>query len=294
MSLSLETKREKTTLPEFTKKVGLFEAKVIAINPNAEEYNDILGIKLKEGSEATNYLGKNKEGDTKLTVDVWLEEIKNKDKFKVRFYLENKEKVKTDGTKKQYINNIGTCTWAVDSNDIADWIAKDRDCRVAYAGEEEFYTFLRTWLCEVDYKDFNNVLRMDWKEKLMKGNLKDVKSQIDGAYCGNVVGLATINTSIKNGETKQYQNVYNKAFMYSGSIKHFNLIDYDSSDVVKSLEKKKVTDSKNMKPHERFVLNVKGEYGCKDYYILKSLQEYNPNDDLVSSDKVISTDGADF
>jgi len=295
MSLSLETKREKVTLPEFTKKVGLFEAKVIAINPTAEEYNDILDIKLKEGSEATNYLGKNEDGDTKLTVDIWLEEIKTKDKFKARLYLENVEKVKTDGSKKQYINNIGTCTWASDPNDIADWISKDRDCRVAYKGEEEFYSFLRTWLSEVDYKDFNNVLRMEWKEKLMKGNLKDVKSQIDGAYCSNIVGLASVGSKInKEGETKQYQGVFSKLFMYAGSIKYFNAVDYTSKDVLKSLKEREERKDKTLKPHEKFVLKVIGQYGCKDSYILKPLREYDPNDDLVASDNVISEDDSSY
>lgn len=289
MSLNLEKKREKSQLPEFTKKVGLFEAKVIAINPNAEEYNDLLGIELKEDSKAIEYLSTNQDGDKKLRVDVWLEEIKNKEKFKVSFFLEDKERVNKDGTKKQYINNIGTCTWAIEENDLPEWF-KGRDYRVAFTGEEDFYNFLRTWLCEVDYKDVDNVLMMDWK-KLMKGNLNDIKSQVDGAYCGNVVASATIKTVIKDDETKEYQSVYSKAFMYGGSIKYFNLTDYSNPAVLEGLRKKK---SKELKPHERFVLTMSGEYGCKEYYTFKVIQDYNPDDNLVASDKVISTDGADF
>lgn len=289
MSLNLEKKREKSQLPEFTKKVGLFEAKVIAINPTVEEYNDLLGIELKEDSKAVEYLSENQDGDKKLRIDVWFEEIKNKEKFKVSFFLEDKERVNKDGSKKQYINNIGTCTWAVEENDLPEWF-KGRDYRVAYTGEEDFYNFLRTWLCEVDYKDVDNVLMMDWK-KLMKGNLNDLKSQIDGAYCGNVVASATIKTVIKDDETKEYQSVYSKAFMYAGSIKYFNLTDYSNPVVIEGLRKKK---SKELKPHERFVLTMTGEYGCKEYYTFKALQDYNPDDNLVASDKVISTDGADF
>ena len=84
-------KRESTQLPEFTKKVGLFEAKVIAINPDAEEYKEVVGMELKEDSKALEYLGENQDGDTKLRVDIWLEEVKNGDKFKVSFFLEDKE-----------------------------------------------------------------------------------------------------------------------------------------------------------------------------------------------------------
>jgi hypothetical protein len=37
-----------------------------------------------------------------------------------------------------------------------------------------------------------------------------------------------------------------------------------------------------------------GEYGCKDYYTFTDLREYNPDDNLVASDKVISDDGSDY
>jgi hypothetical protein len=131
---------------------------------------------------------------------------------------------------------------------------------------------------------------MEWK-KVMKGNLTDLKNQVDGAYCTNVVALATIKTVIKDDETKEYQGVYNKAFMYKDSIKNFRLVDFNSQSTLTNLRTKK---SKELKPYERFVLNVTGEYGCKDYYILKDLKEYNADDNLVSSDKVISDDGPDL
>jgi len=289
MSLSLGSKREKSQQQEYSKKVGLFEAKVIAINPDIEEYNELLGIELKEDSKAIEYLGKSQDGDTKLRIDIWLEEIKNKDKFKVSFFLEDKERVNKDGTKNQYINNIGSCSWAADPNDLYEWF-KARDYRVAYSGEEELYNFLRVWLSEVDFKDTENVLTMDWK-KMMKGNLNDLKAQIDGAYCTNVVALATIKTVIKDDETKEYQGVYNKAFMYGDSIKNFRLVDFSSSSTLEGLRKKK---AKDLKQYEKFVLNVTGDYGCKDFYILKDLKDYNADDNLVASDKVISNDGPDL
>ena len=83
-------KRESTTESKFNKKVGLFEANVIAINPTNEEYKDVLGIELGEDSKATNYLGETKDGNTYLRVDVWLQEVKNKENFKVSFFLEDR------------------------------------------------------------------------------------------------------------------------------------------------------------------------------------------------------------
>jgi hypothetical protein len=52
--------------------------------------------------------------------------------------------------------------------------------------------------------------------------------------------------------------------------------------------------SKDLKPHERFVINVTGEYGCKDFYTLKDLRDYNSDDNLVASDKVIAEDDGDY
>ena len=283
-------KRESTQQQtDYAKKVGLFEANVIAINPTAEEYNDVLGIQLQDGSKATEYLGESNDKNTTLRVDFWLEEVKSKDKFKVTFFLENKIKENKDATKKQYINNVGTCSWAPDPNDLPQWFTT-RDYRVAFVGEEEFYGFVRTWLGNLDYRDGGTTLQLDWKA-LMKGNLKDLKSQIGGEYATTVVALATVKTVVKEDGAKEYQGVYNKAFLPAYNLKQFRLVDYNRPEVLSGLRQKK---SKDLKPHERFVLNVTGEYGCKDFYILKDMKEYNADDNLVASDAVISEDGADY
>ena len=282
-------KKEQSQFTESVKKVGLFEAKVIAINPTAEEYKDLLGIELKEDSKATEYLGKSQEGNTTLRIDVWLEDVKNGEKFRANFYLEDKEKENKDKTKKQYINNIGGCTWADDENNLPEWF-KGREYREANVGEEDLYNFLRTWLGNLDYRDAETTLQIEWK-KLMKGNVKDLKDQVGGEYCTNVVALATIKTVIKEDETKEYQSVYNRAFLPAYAIKQFRLVDFTKPEVVSGLRSKK---SKDLKPHERFVLTVTGEYGCRDFYVLKDLKEYNPEDNLVASDKPMSEDGDDY
>ena len=282
-------KKEQGQQTEYAKKVGLFEANVIAINPTMEEYKDVLNMELKEDSKVIEYLGKSQDGNTTLRVDFWLEEVKNKDKFKVTFFLENKERTNKDETKKQYINNIGTCSWADDANNLPSWFA-GREYRVAFTGEEDLYNFVKTWLGNLDYRDAETTLQLDWKT-LMKGNLKDLKSQIGGEYCTTVVALATIKTVVKDDAAKEYQSVYNKGFLASYNLKQFRLVDYNSPSVLSNVRSKK---SKDLKPHERFVLNVTGEYGCKDFYIFKDLKEYNSEDNLVASDAVISDDDASY
>lgn len=270
---------------DFAKKIGLFEAKVIAVNPSMEEYSEILGIELKEGSKAVEYLGTSTEGNTTLRVDFWLEEVKTKEKYKVNFFLEDKKKNNKDGTKTQFINSIGTTSWAESEHSLPDWFV-GRDYRTAYVGEEELYNFLRTWLGNLNYRDAETVLEIDWK-MLMKGNVKDIRSQIDGEYCTNVVALATVKTVEKDGEIKEYQGVYNKAFLPSYALKQFRLVDYSKPELQNSLRLKK---SKELKAHERFVVNITGEYGCRDFYSLKELREYNSLENMTASDKVISSD----
>ena len=283
-------KRENTGGEQYTKRVGLFEANVVAINPTIEEFKDKLGMDIKEDSKAAEYLGQTKDGNSYVRVDIWLQRVNQEDKFKVSFFLEDKERENKDGTKNQYINSIGMCSWAGDENDLAEWFTKGRDFRIAYVGEEDLYNFMRTWLSKLDYRDADTVLQLEWK-KLMRGNLKDLKDQVDGEWCDTVAALATVIVKERDGESKEYQGIYNKAFIGGYALKQFRLIDYGSKKVQGDLKNKKPRD---LKAHEKFVMNVIGEYGCKDYYILKDLQDYNADDNLVASDAFISEDGDDY
>lgn len=95
-------RKENTENSDYSKRVGLFEAKVIAINPTTEQYKNLLNIELKEDSKATEYLGTNNDGNDYLRVDVWLEDVKEENRFKTTFFLEDKVRENKDGTK----NNI--------------------------------------------------------------------------------------------------------------------------------------------------------------------------------------------
>ena len=283
-------KRENTGGGDFGKKVGLFEANVIAINPTLEEFKDVLGMDLKEDSKAAEYLGETKDGNNYLRVDFWLQRVNHDDKFKVSFFLEDKERENKDGTKHQYINSVGQCSWAADENDLAEWFTKGRDFRIAYTGEEDLYNFMRIWLAELNYRDAETVLQLEWK-KLMRGNVKDLRDQIGGEWCGTIGALATVIVKERDGESKEYQGIYNKAFLYGASVKQFRLVDYGNKKTQEALKNKKPRD---LKAHEKFVVNVIGEYGCKDYYTFKEIQDYNPDDNLVASDAYISEDGDDY
>jgi hypothetical protein len=280
------SKREIPQGGDFPKKVGIFEAKVIAINPNEREYKDILGIELKEDSNATNYYDDVKK---KLRVNVWLQDVNSDFKTNATFWLEHGEKENKDATKKQYINSIGVCSWASSPDLLPVWFLK-RDYRVAHIGEEEFLGFVRIWLGGLDFSDLSTEIMLDWK-KVMSGDLKDLKEQIDGEFTQTVGALATVKTVDKEDGPKSYQNIFIKSFFPGYSIKSMRVVDYNNPDVVRGLTFRK---SAELKMHERFVVNVAGEYGCKDYYTFKELHDYDPEANLVESDKVIAADSADF
>lgn len=276
----------KREVKDFTKYCGLFEAEVICVNPTAEEFKEILGRELTEDSKAADYLGESKEGNTSLRINFWLRNVKTQEIFSspVGFFLEDKKRANKDETKLQYINTIGTTTWADDVDNLPEWFANGREYRVAHPGEEELYEFLRMWLGKLDYRHEDTAINLDWK-KLMKGNVKELRDQIGGEYACNVGVLATV-VSRENaeGEIKEYQGIYNKAFLPVYAIKNFRLVDYSDPDIVAKISAKK---PKDQKAHEKFVIKVMGEYGCKDAFYLKDIQEYNPADFIVSSDKVI-------
>jgi len=271
---------------DFGKKVGLFEAKVIAINPTEEQYKELLDMELKEGSKAADYLSE-RDGNTILRVDVWLEDVKKPEegqkpyRGKVSFFLEDKERENKDKTKRQYINNVGSCSWASDAKDLPKWFSA-RDYRVAYAGEEDLYNFLRMWLSKLDYRDVDTVLQAEWK-KLMKGDVKMFKEQINGEFCSTIGAMSIVITKEKENEggimeVVEFPGIYNKAFLYPSTMKNFKSIDYSNPDIQAKLEIK--TD---LKPHERFVLNVIGEYGCKDFYSFEFLKDYEPSENPVAT-----------
>jgi len=274
---------------EFSKFVGLLEGEVICVNPSLEEYKEILNIDLKEDSKAAEYIGESKDGNVYLRINFWLKNVKDGSIFQapVSFFLENKQRENKDNTKLQYINNVGGTSWADDPNNLPEWFV-GRDYRVANVGEEELYDFLRTWLGKLDYRDAETILQIEWK-KLMKGNVKDIKDQIGGEFACNVGVLATVVTrENKEGEIKEYQGIYNKAFLPPYAIKNFRLVDYMNPDIIAKISAKK---PKDQKPHEKFVLRVVSEYGCRDAFLLKDLIEYNPEDFITGTDKVI--DNAD-
>jgi hypothetical protein len=292
------------------KKIGLGEFKVIAVNPTLEEYKSVLGISLAEDSKAANYLGESEDGNTTLRLDFWGENTRTKEKDKVTFFLENKvkeNKIEEDDTDKvkkyQFINGVGSCTWAEDVNDLKPWFTKYGTPRKAFVGEEELYGFVKRWLGKLDTFKSDASLSFLWKP-LMKGNVSEIKAEIGGQFSVPFLWLMTVRTVEKDGETKQYQGVYNRNFLPSYVLPYFSQKDYQSDEVLSAIRAKRAAEKATkesggtvekkdkVKDYEYFVLQVTdGEYGCKDFFRLKPLKVYDPAENLVTSDD--AKDGGD-
>jgi hypothetical protein len=273
---------------ELVKQVGLFEANVLVINPTLKEYEEVLGFTPREGQEEFDYTGVSRDGNTYVRIDIWLQKVEEDRKFKVVFFLEDKVRQNKDETKTQFINNIGNCSWAADEDTLPSWFVA-RDYREAKNGEEDFYNFMRIWLGGLNYRDPETELSLNWKN-LMKGNVSSIREQIGGEFSTSVISLATIVTKIKEdnetGEetTVEYQSIYNRQFLPAYCMKHFRIKNYNDDMVIANIQARSIRD---LKLHEKFVQNVTGEYGCKDFYKLSEIEDYNPAENSVSTDDAL-------
>ena len=275
---------------DFSLKVGLVEVRVLCINPSVEDYKEQLDRELPEDSKITDYLGESKDRNTYLRVDVWVEGVSVKFRDKISFYLEDKIRMNKDETKTQYINNVGECSWADDPNNLPDWFIK-REYHEAHSGEEDLFNFLHKWLGAFNTRSTNAILTVAWKP-LMKGNVKELREFMGCEFETSFGVMATVRTVEKDGEVKEYQNIYNKAFLPTYALKHFRLVDYENPEQQAKLTAKK---SKDLKAHEKFVVSViDSQYGCRDFYSLKDIHDYDASQNIAASDKVISEKGPDY
>jgi hypothetical protein len=279
---------------DWKKSTGFFEAEVLCINPDREKLEKILNTSLDKDPE---YLSSEEEEQangmkkliTKLSVVFWVKDVKSNEVKSVRFFLKDAEKINRDKTKKQYINSIGSLSWADSPENLPDWF-KVRAFRVAHDGEEELYNFIVNWLGKVDYKDTESSISFDWS-KLMKGNVKELSEQINGEYCTTVVCLKVIRSVVKDEETKEYEQIYNRDFL-PGYIMREIRLQGDKLGTDAYIERAKATEKKKRSKLQRFMLQATdSEHGIKDYFYRGESKEYDPADNVAVGDTTHIKDG---
>ena len=246
---------------KYSKYVGLFTANVIAVNPTKSELEKLLDTTIDKDPE---YTGSSNDGNKKVTLSFWLKEENQGNLFNVRFGLEDVVVVSKTG-KTQFINTIGNTSYAEDKSQLPEFFTEHgRTIRPARKGEELLYKFLRAWLNNLPYDDPNTELILDDWKGLLNGNTKELRAAIKNFQSQTVGALAIIRTS---DDGKEYQAVYSYEFLPSYAVEAFLS-----------------GNKKGYKNVDRFIQKVGDrEYGCKDYYELRPLIEYDPSKNVINT-----------
>lgn len=288
---------------EFVKElfVGFAPVKVVAINPNRDEVNKLTGREATDDDKELVYLGNDQEGNDRLRLAFWLEDLTTGKLFVHSFNLTNKERKNKDADKVQLINSTCSTTWApfikkgddvtdkVNESVIQDWFLNFTDkektilgpkkWRKALAGEEELATLLRSWLGRMSWMDPETEVMVDTK-KLFKENYKELRELIsldhegkfsDEGYDTSFVALLGVRTD-EDDNTKKYQQVWQKSFLPASFMKYINNGNKFPSDYAKKIWKK-------------FLEEVEGDYGFDGFTELKPLTEYDATKDISGGAK---------
>lgn len=254
---------------DYSKKVGFDEMTIVAINPTKEKLEEMLNIPdMKEPVYTGTYTDPGDMKDyAKTTVSIWLQGKVSQALFNVRFSLINKNRTNKSGDNFQYINEVGSTTWAKDENALKDekykWF-NNRKFWPAIMGEEKLFDFLQKWT-NIDTRDLGNEITLE-RGKLFKGNFGELEDLLRSEYAANTVcGCATVRV-VPNTDTnatlpyKEYQGVYDE-FLPGSYIRYFQDGVKSRPDYVK-----------------KYLDNLTGEYGSKDYYIVAPIRDYNSDE----------------
>jgi len=255
-------KGKEKEIKAYTKYVGVFNANVVAVNPTKEQLSKLLGNDIEKDLEYTGV--SSDTGAKKVTISFWLKEENTGNLFNVRFNLEDTV-IQSKTGKYQFINTIGATSYSEDASQLPEFLTENgRKIRKAKKGEELLYKFLRNWVASSwNFEDASTELVLDDWKSLMNGKVKELQDVIDSNSDKTICCMATIRTA---DDGKEYQSVYSYEFLPSYALDCFT------------------GAKKNYRAVDRFIQKVQDtEYGCKDYYELKPMKEYDPQNNVVNS-----------
>lgn len=299
--MAVKAKQKQTT--DFVKKlyVGFTSVKVVAINPNREELNKLIGKDNSPDDKPIEYGGTDKEGNDRVRILFVLKDDKNDEMFFYSFNMTNKVRRNKEGDKCQVINCVCSTSWAplikkgdtptdkVNESLLQEWFVNFTDenkkiigpkkWRKALAGEEELAILMRTWLGRAEFKDPETEILVDTK-KLFKQDFKELRELIsldsEGKFSADgldapFVILLGIRTD-EEDTNKKYQQVWEKGFLPNSYMKYINNGLKFPTDPTK-------------KVWDKFEKEVTGDYGFKGFTELVPLREYDPVKDPTAGAK---------
>jgi hypothetical protein len=297
--------------------VGTAEVRVLAINPSNEELYKMLGREVPEEKAEIEYVKEdtdvkftNSKGEedsdtaTRLFVDVWVQEVTSEEIMKIRFILTDFPQYNKDGSKQQYINQVGQTTWITvgDEDSLPDWFThwniKDRitkeitdtvakEFRPAMRGEADFYEFLKSW-SNLNVWSTESDVFVENNKKFWRGNLSEFKPLLATLEDNTVLVQCGVKTVLKTDEegnetSTDYQSIYTRAFAPGNSMKDFNFHKRNNFAGLK--DAKYAYDLKN------FFKNVfDEEYGFKDFTVKGYFTEYSSEMNNLNTDSAMVAD----
>lgn len=287
----IKATERKTVNEDYSLKCGVLEFLPVTLNPSKEELEKLLDKELDYDPE---YLSEDKDGNDQLRLDFWGKDVNNGNLHKVQFYIKNKkvEVEKDEKIRLQFVNTKGFQAWAESEEKLPSYFVKDAEVHQAREGEADLLSFISSWI-------YVEEIELDIK-KFLKGNLKDLKDLFEIGK--SVIVAAGVKNYEKDGETKQKQVYYSRAFLPGSWYKEFSTGKFTDNYIknlkVKSKENKEAKASKNPAPHklknlEYFILNV--AYGFKAFSGpgLVPIHNYDPSLDISSSDTVMQEETSD-
>jgi hypothetical protein len=176
-----------------------------AIGSDIDTLTNELGFKeAKEGQPCVQ----DDNGDTRLRIDVWLNNDEHGILFKESFFIKRKTRVATSG-KTQYTNDVAQFVYNDGGAPTFDWFNKE-GVREAYEGEEDFLNFVQSILNSKTGKDGDKIV-FDW-DKLFTGDLSQLKGLVKAVANNRMYALLSVRKVENDKGVNFYQTMYRKAY----------------------------------------------------------------------------------
>ncbi len=184
----------------------------------------------------------------------------------------------------------------------------DKTYREAIQGEANLYVFLAAWLGNVEFWDYEKMMRVGDEPTdvlIDKDRLfRNVEAYVEDEYrwmikaqeqyeaetdrdekakkgksllTSNLVSLATVYSTEKDGELRMYQNLYSE-FLRLYMLKKINICITSGHWVRPNLQP---TDKRE--PLEKWYEQLTGLHGCSDAFELCALKDFDPEKHQQSS-----------
>jgi|694.fasta_scaffold111719_3 hypothetical protein len=299
--------------------VGIGEVQILGFNPSREELDNILGIERDEDYEAKPEFEYFKEGvelkqkdedgnetDSifcdQLNVTVWVKEVKSGEKLPINFTLYKTEDISRTG-KYKFVNQHGKSIYCDDEANLSEYftntpgkVKQPLAYKKAYKGEANLLEFLASWTGINPFDTESSLFPEDTK-KFWTGNMKELNSLVidfstNTVMCNFSVRVKEVTDNDGNTETKEYNRIETKGFCSGHYMKFFRQYAKNNFD---GLHTKAKMGNTSMYQLAKFVEDIYGEYGVKNFTFKGELTEYQEGMNPVNAESAVVTDtNADY